>query len=113
MAGEHKPQEIEEFRKALLKAVDNGLLVIGESARDALFYHIERSFGIRRPEIPEKLEGFHEALEGLLGAGARVVETLIARNLYDRLGLGFEGHENWTLVDYVNCAANAKGVAEK
>lgn len=109
MAGEHKPQEIEEFRKALLKAVDNGLLVIGESARDALFYHIERNFGIRCQEVPERLEGFHEALEGLLGGGARVVEILIARNLYDRLGLSFEGHENWTIVDYVNHAANARG----
>jgi len=109
LAGEQKPQGIEEFRKAVLKAVDNGLLVIGESARDALFYHIERSFGTRRPEIPEKLEGFHEALEGLLGAGARVVETLIARNLYDRLGLSFERHENWIIVDYINYAANAKG----
>jgi hypothetical protein len=108
LAGGQQPQGIEEFRKALLKAVDDGLLVIGESARDALLYHMERSFGIRHQEIPERLEGFHEALGDLLGAGARVVETLIAKNLYDALGLNFEGHENWTIIDYVSYAANAK-----
>jgi len=109
LAGEHKSQGIEEFRKALLKAVDDGSLVIGESARDALLYHIERSFGIKREEIPERLEAFHEALERLLGEGATVVERLIAKNLSGRLGLDFEEHENLTLIDYVNYAAKAKG----
>jgi len=109
LAGEHKPLGIEEFSKALLRAVDEGSLVIGESARDALLYHIERSFGIKREEIPDRLEAFHEALERLLSEGATVVERLIVKNLSGRLGLHFEEHENWTLVDYVNHAAKAKG----
>lgn len=112
MAGGHKPQGLEEFRETVLKAVDDGLLVIGKSARDALLYHVEKSFGIRRQEIPERLKAFHEALKNLLGQGATVVDTLIARNLYDSLGLNFTGHRNWTIVDYVKYAADAK-VTEK
>jgi len=108
LAGGHKPQGFEDFRNALLEAVDDCLLVIGKSAGDALLYHIEKNFGIRRQDIPEKLEAFHGALKRLLGEGATVIDILITKKLYDRLGLNFEGHENWTLVDYVNYALNAK-----
>ncbi len=96
------------FDPVVLKAVDESLAVLGETAKGAVCYHLERSFQIRREEIPEKLEAFREALSALLGDGARVVERLIARNLYGRLGLDFEEQKNWTLVDYVNNAAKAK-----
>ena len=97
------------FEATVLDAVDNGLAVLGESVRGAVYYHVERSFGIRREEIPKRLEAFHEALGRLLGEGARVVERLVVRNLYGRLGLDFEEHQNWALVDYVDYAAKAKG----
>jgi len=99
----------DKFETAVLEAVDSGIAVLGESVRGALYYHVERSFGIRREEIPKKLEAFHEALERLLGEGARVVERLIVRSLYGRLSLDFEEHQDWKLVDYVNYAAKAKG----
>jgi hypothetical protein len=44
------------------------------------------------------------ALEDLLGKGAKVMEKLIAKNLYNHLGLNFTQHDGWTLVDYVNHA---------
>jgi len=38
------------------------------------------------------------------------MEKFIVRNLYRRLGLSFEKHDGWTLVDYVNHAkASARG----
>jgi len=42
-----------------------------------------------------------------LAEGTRVVETLTPKNLYAKLGLDSEEHQNWTLVDYVNSAARA------
>jgi hypothetical protein len=50
-------------------------------------------------------------LQDLIGGGAKVMEKLIAKNLYRRLGLNFTEHENWTLVDYVNHAKELKGDA--
>jgi len=108
LASAHKPQGIEEFRKALLEAVNDCLLVIGESLGEALLYHIEKNFGIRRQDIPERLEAFHEAMKLLLDEGATVIDILVTKRLYDRLGLNYERHENWTIVDYVNYAVNAK-----
>ena len=89
-------------REALLEAVDQGLAVPGEIVRIAIYERIERSYQVRREEIPEKLEIFHKALQDLLGAGAKVMEKIIAKNLYTSLGLKFIEHANWTLVDYVN-----------
>ena len=89
-------------REVLLEAVDKGLLVSGEIARTAIYERIERSYQIRREEIPEKLETFQKALEELLGAGAKLIEKMIARNLYSSFGLNFTVHANWALPDYVN-----------
>ena len=97
-----------ELADALLRAVDQGLLVPGQIVRAAIYERIERSYPLRRDEIPGKLETFHNALQDLLGVGAKVMEKLIAKNLYNTLGLDFTEHQNWTLVDYVNHAKKAK-----
>lgn len=89
-----------------MAAIDEGLLVLGESVRDSLYYHIGRSH-VRREEIPSKIGSFHDALEDLLGAGAKVVERLVAERLCDRLRLDFVVHDDWTLVDYVDHAKRA------
>lgn len=86
----------------LILAVDEALLVPGEIVKTAIYERVERSYQLRREEIPEKLETFHRALQDLLGEGGKVMEMLIVRNLYRRLGLSFEKHDGWTLVDYVN-----------
>lgn len=99
-----------KFKKTLLEAVDYGLLVLGETVRQAIYSHIERNYKVKREEVPERLEAFHKALEGVLGAGAKVVERLIAKNLYQRLNLNFIEHEDWTLADYIRDAEKLIGV---
>jgi hypothetical protein len=97
-----------EVSRVLLQAVDDGLSVPGDIVRTAIYQRLERSYRLRREEIPEKLEAFHRALEDLLGESAKVMEKLIAKNLYRRLGLNFTEHANWTVVDYVNHARGEK-----
>jgi hypothetical protein len=92
----------------LVLAFDEALLVPGEIVRTAIYGRIERSYQIRREEIPEKLETFHQALQDLLGAGGKVMEKLIAKSLYRRLKLSFTEHDGWTLVDYVNHAKRSE-----
>lgn len=92
-------------QRALVEAVDYALLAPGEIVRAAIYERIERTHHLRREDIPEKLDAFHGALLEILGTGAQVMKQLIARNLYNRLGLKFISHEDWTLVDYVNYAA--------
>jgi len=96
-----------EFREALLESVDYGLLVLGEIVRQAIYERIEKDHGIKRAEIPERLEAFHKALGSVLGVSAKTVERLIARNLYQRLDLNFTPHPEWTLIEYVDHAKAA------
>jgi hypothetical protein len=98
-----------ELEETLLQAVDEALVIPGEIVRMAIYERIERSYQLRREEIPEKLETFRRALQELLGAGGKVMEKLIVRNLYRRLGLSFEKNEVWALVDYVNHAKESAG----
>jgi hypothetical protein len=88
----------------LLEAVDHALLVLGETARQAIYGCVESSYQIRREEIPDKLEALHGALADLLGKGGNMVERVAAENLYRSLHLTFEPNEDWALVDYVNHA---------
>jgi len=97
-----------EVREVLLQAIDQGLAIPGEIVRAAIYERIERSYQLKREEIPEKLETFHLALQDLLGGAARVMEKLIAKNLYRGLGLNFTEHANWSIVDYVNHAKKAR-----
>lgn len=95
------------FREVLLEAIDEGLLVPGEIVRAAIYDRVEKSYRIKREEVPEKLELFHKALGDLLAAGGGVLERVIAKSLYRRLDLDFNQHENWTLLDYVDQAKRA------
>lgn len=106
MAGFSKTSE--RFDLIVSKAVDEGLLVLGASVKDSIYYHVEKNRQVKREEIPGRIATFHDALEGLLGAGAKVVEKLIAKHLYSRLRLTFEEREDWTLVDYIRYAQKAK-----
>jgi len=101
--------ESPRFSDVLLQAVDQALLVPGEMVRTAIYERIERSFQVKREEIPEKLPAFQSALRELLGAAAKVMEKLIAKNLYSRLGINFMEHADWTLVEYVDHAKKAAG----
>ena len=92
---------VRELREALLGAADQVLMVLGESATHTIYRHIERKYNVSREEILDRPEIFHEVLDSLFGAGAKVIERLIARSLCDRLSLDFKAFEDWTLVDYV------------
>jgi len=94
--------KLSRLDEALLEAVDFGLAVPGEIVRETIYERLETVYGIRREEVPEKLPVFHKALQELVRSVADVLERVIARDLYTRLGQSFVNHENWTLVEYVN-----------
>ena len=43
----------------------------------------------------------------MLGVSARTVERLIAKNLYEKLGLKFTPRPEWTLIEYLDHARTA------
>lgn len=99
----------EGFQKILLEAVDGAFSSLGESARQAIYFHLETEFKMPRSEIPDRLEDFERGLEKIFGIGTRFLEILIMKKLYQtiqpkgkilRLGEGKE----FRFVDYVKAA---------
>jgi hypothetical protein len=74
------------FDKALLEAVDEGLVWLGDATRRTIYYHLENGFNIRRQDIPYQIEGFADAIEKIFGAAAALLEIQIMKKLYEKVG---------------------------
>jgi len=98
--------ERKAFEKLLLEAVDDALASLGDSARQAIYFHLEDKFRVAKSDIPYRVEDFVDGLEKIFGLGARFIEILIMRNLYGRIGQPLEWNESKELVfvEYVKAA---------
>jgi hypothetical protein len=83
-----------DFEKLLLEAVDEGLSSLGDSAKQAIYFHLEKSFNIKRQEISHEIRAFVKAIEKILGLGANFLEILIMKRPYEKIGGVFEWHES-------------------
>ena len=94
------------FDKLLLCAIDEALNSIGETVKQAIYFHIENKFSVTRNTIPENLAEFQGGLEKIFGAGARFMEILIMKNLHSKIGLPFvmEKSEQLEFIEYVDAA---------
>ena len=92
------------FEKTLLRAVDDGLLLLGETPRKAIYYHLDENFQLERENIPEEIEKFARALNAVFGSGAELIEKFIVKELYRGLKLNFEEKINLEFADYVRQA---------
>lgn len=82
------------FDKLLRKAVDEGLSSLGENSKHAIYFHLKKSFNIKKQEIPYKIEAFADAIEKIFGLGANFLEILIMKRLYEKVGQGFKMHRS-------------------
>jgi len=94
------------FDKLLLEAIDDALASLGESARQAIYFHLENKFKIAKSDIPYRLKDFADGLEKIFGLGARFIEILVMKNLYGKTGQPLEWNESKELlfVEYVAAA---------
>ena len=92
------------FEKILLRAVDSGLLLLGETPRKAIFYHLNEKFQLERENILEKIEEFAQALNAIFGSGAELIEKFIVKELYHGLEFHFEEKMNFGFADCIRQA---------
>ena len=84
------------FEKLLLNAIDEGLSALGESPKRVVYFYLEKKFNISRREIPDKIEDFVEALEKIFGLGAKFLQILIIKQLYQKIEKNLEWNEEQT-----------------
>ena len=82
----------ELFQDLVLEVIDECLFSLGESVKQAIYFHLDKSFAIKRFEIPTKIEEFVAAIENIFGEGARFIEIDIMKQLYARLGHPLEDY---------------------
>ena len=94
------------FQELLLQAIDESLASLGESVKQAIYFHLEKKFKIAKQDIPDHLEAFNGGLEKIFGIGAKYIEILIMKRLYETVGQPFDwhGNEEFAFVDYVNAS---------
>lgn len=95
-----------DFEKLLLEAVDESLSTLGESSRQAIYFHLEKSFNISKEDIPRKIEVFAEAIEKVFGLGADFLEILIMKRLHEKVGGNLNIHHttDFAFADYMAAA---------
>ena len=101
-----------DFEKLFIEAVDEGLETLGESGKHMIFFHLDKSYSIKKHEIPKKPEAFAKGLEKIFGAGASVLEKLIVKSLCSKLELKYEDIESRPFADYVKYAKEANDTKE-
>jgi hypothetical protein len=98
------PQTEYQLRQVLLEAVDEGLLILGESARKGIYFHLQNTVSLKREDVPDKPETLAEGLQKIFGAGAVVIEKAIVKSLYSKLGIEYQEKKNYCFLAYLNDA---------
>lgn len=76
---------LQKCDEVLIDSIDEALSSLGEKAKEVIYLHLERNHGITKQNLPKNVAGFSDALEKILGAGARQLEILIMQKLHRRV----------------------------
>ena len=86
----------------MLKVVDKTMKqVFTETGIEVIYDFLENKSCLKREEIARKPKIFSTGMKKLLGSGEPVIEKMILKNLYRRLGLKFEEKKDYEFSDYV------------
>jgi hypothetical protein len=92
-----------KFDSLLLESIDETVRgVLGEGPLLAMFYSLEKRLGIRRGEIPERLEDFQRGLMTLFGrSAAPIISRAIVRTLCGKLEIPYQQRSDYDFKTYI------------
>ena len=94
----------QSFSQVLLDCVDEGLSVLGSEPRQAVYQYLATIHSLEREQIPDKVDEFAAGLKKALGGASRVIERLILKKLFQRIGSTFRETSDLEFADYVKDA---------
>jgi hypothetical protein len=92
------------FSQVLLDCVDEGLSVLGNEPRLAVYQYLATIHSLDREQIPDQIDEFATGLKKALGGASRVIERLILKKLFQKIGSTFRETEDLGFGDYVRDA---------
>jgi hypothetical protein len=85
------------FYKVLLEAVEETFSSLGEPVEEKIFCTLEKSFGLKRNEIPFRIEAFSDALEKIFGPGAMPLQISVIKRLHRKVASEY----NWDAPQWI------------
>jgi len=114
MSGRSQP-----FEQLLLECIDEGLSILGNEPRQALYQYLLTMCSLPREEIPGRVMDFAAGLRKSLGGASKVIERMILRKLFQKTGSSFRETIDTEFTEYVADAkrryeivSHRRGVAE-
>jgi hypothetical protein len=89
------------FSQVLLDCVDEGLSVLGNEPKQAVYQYLATIHSLDREQIPDKVDEFSTGLRKALGSASRVIERLILKKLFQKIGSTFRETADLEFTDYV------------
>lgn len=89
------------FELLLLECIDEGLSVLGNEPRQALYQYLLTICSLPRDEIPGRVADFAAGLKKSLGGASRVIERIILRKLFQKTGSNFRETMDTEFTEYV------------
>ena len=115
---------IEDFDDVLIETIDETLSSLGELAKNAVYFHLQNNFNMKKNEIPKKINDFSDIIQKIFGSGACILEIKFMETLHSKINVTVKWPEyqaplsKWIIMDmsfieYVNSMrhnyeANAK-----
>jgi len=82
--------QIKNFKAILLNVIDESLMILGESGRATIYLYVEEKVSLKKEEIPQRLQDFASAIQGIFGSGAPIIDGLILKRLCEKLNVNHE-----------------------
>ncbi|SRR6266704_761393 len=92
------------FPQLLLESIDEGLSVLGNEPREAVYQFLRTICSLPREDIPDHVPEFAAGLKRALGGASKVIERLILRRLFEKTGSSFRDVPDTDFNDYVSDA---------
>ena len=94
----------DDFEEILLEAIDEGLSLIGESAKKVVYAYLEKMFKMSKEDIPYRIEDYTRAIEEIFGTGAKIIQIKTMRSLYKKVAYPIKQYpeeKSLTFTEYV------------
>ena len=105
--------KITAFNQLLLEAIDDSLLVLGEEPRTSLYQYLETVHSLQREDIPDRVEEFSTGPKKALGGASSVIQRVILRKLFQKLGSTFRESPHLEFADYIRDARRRFEIAKQ
>ena len=89
------------FGQIVLEAIDESLSVLGDEPRRAVYQYLATIQSLQREDIPEKLEDFSQGMKKALGGASSVLQKVMLKKLFQKIGSTFKEAQEFDFVDYV------------